>query len=445
LADLVKVFSGFLLLAMAIAVLILNMFYNLREFIVILGLIVGVCGLYLIITSTSNQIITFGNENQVLGKTTSTKDRIKNLDVEGLSDNININLKRPKFEKTKIEDMDSLNFEDLENSGSYRSYDDYEDSDDEDDSKLVLKVQNPTSKFTDKTYQFTPNYERPLKITRKPTKKEGRSNGLLNISNIPKSKKSEKIEEVLAENGHNSDSVVYNTDFEDFVNEDHSRELPNNDEDYGFYNDNPLNEANIYGSPFELSNLTDLPENQDKVVSPNTIPDTITPIKEDEIEIDPNNPESLPIPKLLRSYVISSNGRISTQEAFDKLSANAVNEICLITSSLKDLSHEFLENISNIPTKIIIEDIDTADLSEALILNSIVKKNVEIRTMPKLDTINLIIDDDYALIVSDSEEDKRFQYGAVYTDKTSIDDIRNMFDSTWNIAHAVNSQVLAHA
>ena len=44
------------------------------------------------------------------------------------------------------------------------------------------------------------------------------------------------------------------------------------------------------------------------------------------------------------------------------MSANAVNEICLITSSLKDLSHEFLENISNIPTKIIIEDIDTASM-----------------------------------------------------------------------------------
>lgn len=445
-ADLVKVFSGFLLLAIGIAVLILNIFYNLREFIIILGLIVGICGLYLIYTSTSNHIISFGNENQVLGKPTSTKDKIKNFDVENFGENININLKKPNQEKTKLEDLGSFSFESLEDSTPYRSYDDEEENEIEDkDSKLVLKVKNPTSKFTDKKYQFTPNYERPLKITRKPTKKEGHSNGFLNIANIPKAKKSEKIEEVLAENGHNSPSdLVYNNDFEDFVNVDHSHDLPNEDEDYGLYNENPLDDANIYGTPFELSNEVLPEETSDDFVRPDSIPKP-SPVSDDEIKIDPNNPESLPIPKLLRSYVISSNGRISTQEAFDRLSENAVNEICLITSSLKDLSHNFLENISNIPTKIIIEDIDSTDLSEALILNSITNKNVEIRTMPKLDTINLIVDNDYALIVSDSEEDKDFQYGAVYTDKPSIEDIKTMFNSTWDIAETINRNELATA
>ena len=68
-----------------------------------------------------------------------------------------------------------------------------------------------------------------------------------------------------------------------------------------------------------------------------------------------------------------------------------------------------------------------------------INKNIEIRTMPKLNTINLIIDDDYALIVSSSEEFESTQYGAIYTDYDSIDDVKKLFYSTWEFAEKIHS------
>ncbi|WP_295721916.1 hypothetical protein [uncultured Methanobrevibacter sp.] len=424
-ANYLKVFSGILLLAMGIAILILNYFYKFREFIIVLGMIIAIVGLLIILTSGSTKIISFGNDKRVFReKSKSPADKFKNMEIKGLNNMPN------------LDDIDSFNLGSLENAQkniSNKVNDIYKSVPSKKNPKAVLKVESNTSKFTDKTYQFTPNYERPLKITRKPAKKQGHNTGLFNISNIPKSDKSKVIEEELGKNNlEKLDSNLYlNKDdlsHGEFIHVDHSQD--------DFYS--PEGDYIGYREPVS--------DDESVVVEDNTLEEEIVPVpvedlfeddEDGEIVIDPNNPESIPIPKLLRSYVIGSNGKISTQEAFDELSAKANREVCLITTSLKDLSHDFLLNISNIPTKIIIEDMDLSDLSEKLVISSIINKNVEIRTMPKLNTINLIIDNNYALIVSDDEEDENFQYGAVYDDNKSIDDIKNMFDSTWNLAEKI--------
>lgn len=319
--------------------------------------------------------------------------------------------------------MPEFNFDSLKNAPEHltNKVDNfYEDTNDASDvmSKAVLKVKPTKSNYTSKTYQFTPNYERPVKVTRRPAKKQ--STGF-DVSKIPESEKAHEIDEELVKT--NDEAMIYNQNSsnynvpnsDEFIEVQH--DLNDNDEDYGVYNDFDLDDSEIYGEPFELDNtVNDIESKPVSLSKPNKTND-------DEIKIDPNNPESLPIPKLLKSYVISPEGRISTQEASEKLSAMAVNNILLITKSLNDMSHKFLDNLSNVYTRIIVEDFDSSDLSTALVISSLIGKNVEIRTMPVLDAINLVIDDSYALIVSDDETNKEFQYGAVYSDKKSISDM----------------------
>lgn len=433
-ADLLKVFSGFLLLAMGVAIFILNIFYYLKSFILIIGLILALAGLYLIIKATN--VISIENTKEILNDPTKSNTKLNKLNSKGIADSINFNL-----DKRNVESMPEFNFDSLKNAPEHltNKVDNfYEDTNDASDvmSKAVLKVKPTKSNYTSKTYQFTPNYERPVKVTRRPTKKQ--STGF-DVSKIPESEKAHEIDEELVKT--NDEAMIYNQNSsnynvpnsDEFIEVQH--DLNDNDEDYGVYNDFDLDDSEIYGEPFELDNtVNDIESKPVSLSKPNKTND-------DEIKIDPNNPESLPIPKLLKSYVISPEGRISTQEASEKLSAMAVNNILLITKSLNDMSHKFLDNLSNVYTRIIVEDFDSSDLSTALVISSLIGKNVEIRTMPVLDAINLVIDDSYALIVSDDETNKEFQYGAVYSDKKSISDIKSMFESTWNIAEPVKEDL----
>ena len=435
-ADLLKVFSGFLLLAMGVAIFILNIFYYLKSFILIIGLILALAGLYLIIQATN--VISIENTREVLNDSTKSNSKLNKLNSKGITDSINFNL-----DKRNVESMPEFNFDSLKNAPEHltNKVDNfYDDASDVNDvvSKAVLKVKPTKSNYTSKTYQFTPNYERPVKVTRRPVKKQ--STGF-DVSKIPESEKSHEIDEKLVKT--NDEAMIYKPNSsnynipnnDEFIEVQHD-DLDSNDEDYGIYNDFDLDDSEIYGQPFELDNTVNGMESKHPVRLSKS-----DEISDDEIKIDPNNPESLPIPKLLKSYVISSEGRISTQEASEKLSSMAVNNILLITKSLNDMSHKFLDNLSNVYTRIIVEDFDSSDLSTALVISSLMGKNVEIRTMPALDAINLVIDDSYALIVSDDETNKDFQYGAIYSDKKSIFDIKSMFESTWNIAEPVKEDL----
>ena len=430
-AGKLKAFLGFLLVAIGIAVLILGFIHRFKNLIMVLASLTVLVGLGVILSSRRNNVVSFADEKKVLKDSSDSKlDKLKNIEVKGLSqDSQTRNLDEMKsFEFDSLDPEPDSMTKELNELYKFENYDK--------PPKKLHKVEHDNSKFTDKTYQFTPNYERPLKITRKPSKKQTIKNKLFNISNIPKSEKSKRIEEEL---GNNSDKKVISSLYP--KNDDTSME-----ED--LHSDHPHNKVQISGGK-SLENTDILTNNNpNKFVnedldsqthSLSSAKDLLGTQEDKEIIIDPNNPESIPIPKILKSYVIGPNGRLSTQEAFDDLSAEAKFEVCLITNSLKDLSHKFLKNISHIHTKIIIEEMNLSDLSEALIVSSMINKNIEIRTMPKLNTINLIIDDGYALIVSSSEEFESTQYGAIYTDYDSIDDVKKLFYSTWELAEKIHS------
>ncbi|WP_297982623.1 hypothetical protein [uncultured Methanobrevibacter sp.] len=155
---------------------------------------------------------------------------------------------------------------------------------------------------------------------------------------------------------------------------------------------------------------------------------------QETIKIDPNNPESLPIPKLLNSYVICEKGILTSQEAFEEVASHSKEEILLEAPTIKDMGERFLSSIAQIKTRIIIQEFDLEDISYVLLLSSLIKKGVEIKTMPLVNSFNLIGDTSHALLISNSVSEDDFEYGAVYTDKDSVENIKELFNSSWEIA-----------
>lgn len=235
----------------------------------------------------------------------------------------------------------------------------------------------------DNKLNFTPNYDRPLKITRKPKRRE---------------------EEFF------DDKYIYYGEVEDRT-EDISKAL---------YEDN------------------------DVIIPQHNIPVTepLASEPEREIKIDINNPESLPVPKLLKSFVVCKGGIVTSQEAFELLVANIQKEVMLEIPTLIGLSEQFISNIPSIYSRVIIEEFNLSDLSSLLLISSLLKQGVHVRTIPKVNTINLITDDSYALIISESSDISDIEYGAIYTDRDSISDIRVSFDTIWEMANELDENTI---
>ena len=193
--------------------------------------------------------------------------------------------------------------------------------------------------------------------------------------------------------------------------------------------------------PKEVPIVQEIPE-EDAVAkeefSKEELDEIIQDPSEKTIQIDPNNPESLPIPKLLNSYVICEKGILTSQEAFEEVASHSSNEILLEAPTIKDMGERFLSRISEIKTRIIIQEFDLTDISYVLLLSSLIKKGVEIKTLPLVNSFNLIGDDSHALLISNSIDQDDFEYGAVYTDKPSIDNIKELFESSWAIANSLD-------
>lgn len=155
---------------------------------------------------------------------------------------------------------------------------------------------------------------------------------------------------------------------------------------------------------------------------------------DDTIRIDPNDPESLPIPKLLNSYVICEKGILTSQEAFEEVASHSKEEILLEAPTLKDMGDRFLSSLSKIKSRVIIGEFDLEDISYVLLLSSLIKKGVEIKTLSTVDSFNLIGDTSHALLISNSIDEDDFEYGAVYDDEESVENIKELFESSWKLA-----------
>ena len=159
-----------------------------------------------------------------------------------------------------------------------------------------------------------------------------------------------------------------------------------------------------------------------------------------DIKIDINNPESLPIPSSLNSYILSKNGVLTSKEAFENLAVDVSKEIMLEIPSLKNLSDRFLSHVPTSYSRVIINEFDVSDMSYMFIISSLLEQGVHIKTIPKVHSINLITDDSHAMIIS--EGNNNMEYGAIYDDINSISNIRADFERTWSIASNLDEAIL---
>ena len=181
-------------------------------------------------------------------------------------------------------------------------------------------------------------------------------------------------------------------------------------------------------------------DSQDEIVAAPVVEVIDSP--DDIITIDPNDPESIPIPKLLNSYVICEKGILTSQEAFEEVATHSKEEILLEAPTIKDMGDRFLSSLSKIKSRVIIEEFDLEDISYVLLLSSLIKKGVEIKTLASVDSFNLIGDTSHALLISNSIDEDDFEYGAVYDDEESVENIKQLFESSWKLANDLNINAL---
>lgn len=204
--------------------------------------------------------------------------------------------------------------------------------------------------------------------------------------------------------------------------------------------------------PHKKSSMVEAPKPKDKVEEiPRPVPKVhtsavaeelpVAPVSEiagtpdETITIDPNNPESIPIPKLLNSYVICEKGILTSQEAFEEVASHSKEEILLEAPTIKDMGDRFLSSLTKIKSRVIIEEFDLEDISYVLLLSSLIKKGVEIKTLDSVESFNLIGDTSHALLISNSIDEDDFEYGAVYDDVESVENIKVLFESSWKLAN----------
>ncbi len=376
----IKLVSGFILFVIGILIAYETSVYNLLDLLLIVGLVISIVGIILIISyfvdynadRTTNMLKDFLKSNEI------NTPSFNGLEKKSRN-NAPLRLNRD------FNEYDDTSYDDL-------VLDDYENSDtsqflreDYDDSKYVLNAvpEEEVNVEFDKQLNFKPRYEKPLKVTRVPKKREED----YFVEEIPQ----------FSEANDKSDDII-----------------------------RVLKEDPI------------IPEHNLQQTKP------VQEVQEPrDIKIDINNPESLPVPKLLKSYVISDSGLITSQEALDYLAINVNKEIMLEIPSLNDLSDRFLSHVPTIYSRVIIDEFDVSDMSYMFLVSSLLKQGVHIKTVPKVHTVNLITDDSHAMIISEGQND--FEYGAIYDDRSSISNIRANFEKTWDIASNLDESIIIGA
>lgn len=400
-ANIVKIFGGLVLVAAGIIIIYESYVFHLIDIFTIFGIILFIIGTYLLILSFFER----GNVSKLKDFQKNLNNESKGLTLDGnLKNKNNIKSKNnslnKNIKKTGLSDSlgNSLTNNKLGSIDTNKIKDKVKNTSKRKNPKSVLKPINPKSNENNKKLRFTPNYEKPMKVTRRPQKKNKKvlmndknnhiqpDNENLNTDGM---KKSDAIVKALASDDfirpvHNESSY---TNLDDNINNDNINEI----EDNFNINDNDINKI-----PFE----------DDKNSS-----------------------------KFLRSYVICSKGTMNSKDAFEELAKHAKKEISLKIDSINDIDDDkFLSKLSSLDVRIIIKEFDIKNMSHVLLITSLLEQGVEIKTLPSIDTINLVADESNALIIYNNDSKNDLDVGAVYNDLKSISNIKSMFDKSWKIA-----------
>ncbi len=380
-----KFVSGIILLITGVIISYGVMAYNLIDMLLMVGFLISIVGIILIISYFVDS-----NAEKTSGL---IKEFLDSRNIGTSSINLSKKSHSPDFDKNGPLVMRPRNDDydygkNIDDSGLWEYYESEQNKDltpseyydeDVDESKAVLHVVNREEKEIDldKELDFTPSYEKPVKVTRKPKKRS-------------------------ADHIYDSIPVEENVDKTEEIKKALSQDI----------------------------------EPQVRLES--------TP-KPKDIEIDVNNPERLPIPDSLKGNVLLGNDLVTSNDAFEQLASGVNKEIMLEIPSLNNLSDRFLSHVPTIYSRVIIDEFDLSDISYAVLIASLLKQGVHIKTVPKVHTVNLITDDSHAMIISDGYTTGDSEYGAIYEDRISISTIRADFEKTWNIASNLDENVLLNS
>ena len=582
-ADSLDIFTGILLTVIGLVLVYGSIVYRLIDLILIIGVLITIFGLYKLLQAFIIRILDSRSLNRN-SRRNRLNQKSKNDTFSRVVESAKgveelVNSKLDGSSKSNSKSSSSMTLDEYLNS-SQQAEPTLKFNEPVDQSKQVLKTKPvneekpkfklPSIRKSNKpkkrsygyleedqgesspdTVYFTPNYEKPMKVTRRPRRKSGET---INLANAPK--RSSEISKALASVGDaetvydnevsdesyslmpktideeiimpideidlepqdepvynlsQSENTLYNNviydesadeDFitpiyaddgyreehgivygdyeEEAIEDDSTVELRESADDLGYITPNlaidienlprptsiastnpiaskkdvnanlsrPHKKSNIE-APKPKAKIDEIPRLVPKVHTPNVSEElAVAPVseiasgKEETITIDPNNPESIPIPKLLNSYVICEKGILTSQEAFEEVASHSKEEILLEAPTIKDMGDRFLSSLSKIKSRVIIEEFDLEDISYVLLLSSLIKKGVEIKTLPSVDSFNLIGDTSHALLISNSLDEDNFEYGAVYDDEDSVKNIKVLFESSWELANDLDINAL---
>ena len=582
-ADSLDIFTGILLTVIGLVLVYGSIVYRLIDLILIIGVLITIFGLYKLLQAFIIRILDSRSLNRN-SRRNRLNQKSKNDTFSRVVESAKgveelVNSKLDGSSKSNSKSSSSMTLDEYLNS-SQQAEPTLKFNEPVDQSKQVLKTKPvneekpkfklPSIRKSNKpkkrsygyleedqgesspdTVYFTPNYEKPMKVTRRPRRKSGET---INLANAPK--RSSEISKALASVGDaetvydnevsdesyslmpktideeiimpideidlepqdepvynlsQSENTLYNNviydesadeDFitpiyaddgyreehgivygdyeEEAIEDDSTVELRESADDLGYITPNlaidvenlprptsiastnpiaskkdvnanlsrPHKKSNIE-APKPKAKIDEIPRPVPKVHTPNVSEElAVAPVseiasgKEETITIDPNNPESIPIPKLLNSYVICEKGILTSQEAFEEVASHSKEEILLEAPTIKDMGDRFLSSLSKIKSRVIIEEFDLEDISYVLLLSSLIKKAVEIKTLPSVDSFNLIGDTSHALLISNSLDEDNFEYGAVYDDEDSVKNIKVLFESSWELANDLDINAL---
>ena len=382
-----KFVSGIILFVIGVVISYAVLAYNLMDVLMMVGFLISIVGVILIISyfvdssaeKTTNLIKEFLN---------SSDNRSSSVNFSKRKSHSDFNNNGPLIMRPENDDYDYG--KNIDESGLWEYYESEDNANktskeffavpDVDESKAVLRVVDREEKDLDldKELNFTPSYEKPIKVTRKPKKRL--TPIYEDVPSVEESvDKTEEIKKALSQ-------------------EELEPEVP----------------------------LTNVSNARD-------------------IEIDINNPERLPVPDSLKGNVLLGNDLLSSNDAFEHLAVGVNKEIMLEIPSLNNLSDRFLSHVPTIYSRVIIDEFDLSDISYTVLIASLLKQGVHIKTVPKVHTVNLITDDSHAMIISDGYTTGSSEYGAVYDDRASISNIRADFERTWNIASSLDENVILNS
>ena len=389
LGNTLKFVSGIILFVIGVVISYEVMVYNLVDVLLMVGFLIAIVGIILIISYfvDSNAEKTSGLIKDFLNSGEFNKSSI-NFPKRNSKSNSDFDNYGPLIMRPEHDDYDYG--KNIDDSGLWEYYEseenstlsprEYFDAPEIDESKAVLRVVNTEEKEVDldKELNFTPNYEKPIKVSRKPKKRS-----------------------------------------KDYI-----------------YEETPIVEQSV-----------DKTEEIKKALSQDLEPEIVSqtvPTQRD-IAIDINNPERLPVPDSLKGNVLIGNELVTSNDAFEELAVGVNKEIMLEIPSLNTLSDRFLSHVPTIYSRVIIDEFDLSDISYTVLIASLLKQGVHIKTVPKVHTVNLITDDSHAMIISDGYVSGNPEYGAIYDDRASISNIRADFEKTWNIASNLDENVILNS